>query len=159
MNDTEIKDFMELLNKNDNLNELKKIIQAYNEFPEKSRDYYYSYIQQCKTNKEITDKCRIGRYNKNCIFVDSLIIDGHNFGVDFWFYPDYLDISLLVRNDKNWIATCEKLKNRMGNDWIFNPEHEEEQRYYRSTKIIGIEEEKVKNEMKMVINSFTNYLD
>lgn len=159
MSNTELQDFMSFLNKDSNLIDLKKMVNAYNEFPGKSRDFYYEYLNNLKNEKLITDKCRIGKYSYNCLFVDHLMIDRINFGVDFWFYIDGISVSLLVRNDDNWIEDCEKLQLKMKNDWPFDKTHEDNQRYFHTNQIKGIEEEKVKEELKFIINSFNSYLD
>lgn len=158
--ESELEEFMKILRKDNNLEDFRKINNLFNNFHSESRDYYYAYTEALKSAKKITDKCRIGKYSANCMFVDSLIIDGFNYGVDFWFYVDALEISLLVRGDyDNWEEICENLQKKMGKDWIFESTHKTGERYCLKNEIKSIDENAVKEMILKVINSFEPYLD
>src|SRR5574344_10129 len=151
---------MKILRKDNNLEDFRKINNLFNNFYSEIRDYYYEYTEALKSAKKITDKCRIGKYSANCMFVDSLIIDGFNYGVDFWFDVDALEISLLVRGDyDNWEEICENLQKKMEKDWIFESTHKTGEKYCLKNEIKSIDENAVKEMILKVINSFEPYLD
>ena len=92
VNMSNLKNFVEDLNKNDNKKKLEKIIQAYNDVPKYLAYKYKDYItsKNCDLNIWV---CK-----DSCLVIDDINYKNKNYAFDIWFSTSEVDISFLVRN-------------------------------------------------------------
>lgn len=120
MNMEDLSAFASEIQSGNNLENLKKVIIAYNDLPKYWREHYKIFLEGLKKNGEINSKFNIGSYRETCVYIDGIVIDNVNFGIDIWFSHDFVDYSILTRRGSN--SDIEKLKGKLGSQWQFGSE-------------------------------------